>query len=355
MTHTAAAGCKLDPPALRFSTGPLGGLDAAVGRFHAGAMSLTSHLARPDSPLGRWLRARLPHVERLRADYLERLEPAATVCGWPDCGDPVPWSTLGTAIDLRHRFALSDDLALQPARVGARLVEDACAEIGWPDPGFDELFHAVAVLVDECRPGDRRGPLLLPAQLEARLDRCCVALAWLDAVYRRGLPRFDELPNEVGPLCLGDPVPPVEQLLAGVHPGYLGDLQALLRWHGAGRFAAMRAQSTNAEVQVGLTFAGSDLVGGAEADWYCRGCLVDCKTTMHPRRLADWGLYQPVCYALLDFDDEYRIDSVGLYLARQDQLLTWRLDRALWLLAGGRVSVGELRGELGGLLIDTAA
>ncbi|MHB2023269.1 MAG: hypothetical protein ACYCO3_08070 [Mycobacteriales bacterium] len=318
-------------------------------------MSLTSHLTRPDGPLSCWLRARLPHVDRLRADYLARLQPAATVCGWPDRGDPVPWGTLGTAIDLRHRFALSDDVTLEPARVGAWLVEGACAEIGWPDPGFDELFDAVAALVEECRPDDRGSPLLLPARFEDRLDRCCVALAWLEAVYRRGLPRFDELPDAVGPLCLGGPVPRVEQLLAGVHPGYLGDLQALLRWHGAGWFAAMRAHSSSPEVQVGLTFAGSDLVGGAEADWYCRGCLVDCKATMHPRGPADAGLYQPVCYALLDVDDDYRIGSVGLYLARQDQLLTWRLDQALSLLAGGRVSAENLRGELAGVLSAAAA
>ncbi|HVA60939.1 MAG TPA: hypothetical protein VNG13_10460 [Mycobacteriales bacterium] len=318
-------------------------------------MSLTRDLATPDSPLSWWLGVRLPHADRLRADYLARLHPAPTVCGWPCHADPVPWGTLGTAIDLRHRFALSDDLSLEPARIGAWILERACAEIGWPDPGCEELFDVVAALVEQWRPDDRTRPVLLPGTVEERLDRCCVALAWLEAVYRRGLPRVDERADEVGPLSLAEPVPPLEVLLAGVHPGYLADLQALLGRHADGWFAAMRTYSASTDVQIGVTFVGSDLVGGADADWYCRGCLVDCKATMHPRRLPDTGLYQPVCYALLDFDDRYEVDAVGLYLARQDQLVTWRLDDALATLAGARVGAEELRAELADVLLDAAA
>lgn len=318
-------------------------------------MSLTGELACPDSPLCCWLASRLPHVDRLRADYLVRLAPAATVCGWPYQAGPVPWGTLGTAIDLRHRFALSDDLSLVPARIGAWILERACAETGRPDPGCAELFDDVAGLVEQWRPDDRTRPALLPDPVEARLDRCCVALAWLEIIYRRGLPCADEPPDEVGPLSLAEPVPRLEVLLAGVHPGYLTDLQALLRRHADGWFTAMRAHSASTDVQVGITFTGSELVGGADADWYCRGCLIDCKATVHPRRLPDAGLYQPVCYALLDLDDRYEVDAVGLYLARQDRLVTWRLDHALAILAGARVDVEKLRADVAVVLLEAAA
>jgi hypothetical protein len=54
-------------------------------------------------------------------------------------------------------------------------------------------------------------------------------------------------------------------------------------------------------------------------------------------------VYQLAGYALLDWGDRYRLDSVGWYLARQGVLPAWGLTEFLQLLGWGR-TLGELRG-----------
>jgi hypothetical protein len=52
--------------------------------------------------------------------------------------------------------------------------------------------------------------------------------------------------------------------------------------------------------------------GGADADLILGGLLLDRKSTIQPRRLGRDEIYQLAAYLLLDYDDEYGIDRVGL-------------------------------------------
>lgn len=53
----------------------------------------------------------------------------------------------------------------------------------------------------------------------------------------------------------------------------------------------------------------------ANADLITGGLLTDLKTSAKKLSLSSLDLYQVIGYALLDFDDEYQIDSVAIYSA----------------------------------------
>ena len=80
----------------------------------------------------------------------------------------------------------------------------------------------------------------------------------------------------------------------------------------------------------GLTFGLSSVwIGGADCDIIDRRCLIDIKCVRRPEPTA--FLRQVIAYALLDVENEYDLDSVGIYLARQGIL--WKVsleDVAKW-------------------------
>jgi len=98
------------------------------------------------------------------------------------------------------------------------------------------------------------------------------------------------------------------------------------------------------------TFDGSLDVGGADADLIVDGCLLEVKTTVDPRALPSKVVYQLLGYVLLDYSNEFVIDSVGFYLARQAILVRWPLGELLTGIVGRRVSLPRLRREFRTLL-----
>ena len=57
-------------------------------------------------------------------------------------------------------------------------------------------------------------------------------------------------------------------------------------------------------------------------------------------------MWQLACYALLDFPDEYHLDSAAFYMARQGRLVEWTLNEFFAALTGEPVAVSVLRQEL---------
>jgi hypothetical protein len=101
---------------------------------------------------------------------------------------------------------------------------------------------------------------------------------------------------------------------------------------------------------LGPTFAGSALIGGADADLIAAGLLLELKTSAK-LSLGVKDLMQVIGYALLDFDDEYRIDTLGIFTARYGYLATWELGDLLSELAGEQVSLRDARAEFRQLLV----
>lgn len=56
-------------------------------------------------------------------------------------------------------------------------------------------------------------------------------------------------------------------------------------------------------------------IGGADADIIDSGCLIDVKCVKNITATA--FVRQTIAYALIDVDNEHRLDSIGIYLARQ--------------------------------------
>jgi hypothetical protein len=80
--------------------------------------------------------------------------------------------------------------------------------------------------------------------------------------------------------------------------------------------------------QSGPTFAGSMLVDGADADFVVDGKLVELKTTgvkLAPGKIKEF-LTQAVGYCLLDFEDEYMIRAVDIWLPRYKAHFEFRLE-----------------------------
>jgi hypothetical protein len=88
---------------------------------------------------------------------------------------------------------------------------------------------------------------------------------------------------------------------------------------------------------LGPTFTGSELMN-ADAYLIAGGLLIDLKTSARKHSLALAELCQIIGCALLDFDDEYHIEAVGIFSARYARFTQWPLASLLRDLAGHDVS-----------------
>lgn len=105
---------------------------------------------------------------------------------------------------------------------------------------------------------------------------------------------------------------------------------------------------------LGPVFSGSTLIGGADGDLITAGLLLELKTSAK-LSLAVKDLFQVIGYTLLDFDDEYHLDTVGTFSARYAYLATWGLGGHLDELAGHEISLQSVRDEFRKLLVSLSA
>ena len=189
------------------------------------------------------------------------------------------------------------------------------------------FFGWLGALVEAQSPAWRR----LSAEDEDQLDRACVVLALYEEVYRAGM-------RQTSPLASLARGADVADLLGLVPEAWVRDVAAV-----CGR--VIDTVSFPSPRVLNPTFALSEAVGGADADLVLDRCLVELKTTVDPRLDLRW-LRQVIGYVLLDLDDRYRLDSVGLLLPRQAHMAVWPLARLLDLAAGRRrPTLGALRAD----------
>ena len=101
---------------------------------------------------------------------------------------------------------------------------------------------------------------------------------------------------------------------------------------------------------IGPTFTGSELMN-ADADLIAAGLLVELKTSAKRPSLGVVDLFQVIGYVLLDFDDEFSIDTAGIFSARYAHLATWGLGSLLDELAGHPVHLADARAQFRDLLV----
>lgn len=341
-------------------------------------MPLTWELKRPDSPVSRFMRDRFPDVAALRPSWRDQVVGRPTML--PDMVRP-PWSTLGIAIDYRLRYYFAVTAPEEFAAISgmfhmggvARVLsaENRSSELGpidsGPEPG-DDAIHVWA-----AGPGDGEVEAWAEARTAAKLawpfaqhlgsttarvtpvgrrltmedeaDLCsaCYVLALYEEPYRAGLrvrsPLY-ELPADAN----------IANLLALAKPELVDDLRQL-SWAFHDGYAALLSQ----HAVLNPTFLGSADIGGADADLIVGRCLVEIKTTKAPS-LEPFDIYQLLGYVLLDYEDSFGIEEVGVYLARQALLVRWTLAGILTSLRGGRSpSVKDLRDEFRGIIGSRAS
>jgi len=159
---------------------------------------------------------------------------------------------------------------------------------------------------------------------EDTLNRDCTLLAHFETCARAGAPAGapKTAPIVVALLNGEDRVPDL------VQQPWLDDLRAL-SW----LFFDRQHDLLSSSATLNPRFAGSHDAGGADADLIVGTCLIELTTQVRP--LAPAKLWQLHAYALLDYDDRYRLDSVGIYLARWGTLIRWSLSEFVSLLGRG--------------------
>lgn len=286
-------------------------------------MSLTSRLDDPASPVARFIefvgttvsgtkRGDLFSTELkqlLGFDALSRRELVPSVAG-------ANGGTVGAAFDYRLRYHLAQvDVQELIAWHGARRLRAECPpaarHVTW---FFENLRDFTAV----APPG--KG---LADSDEGLLARYCVVLALLESVFRSSWrPELPRLTHE------RRSAPAEEPLLALASEAAVGDVFNLSR--SAERVFAPVIAMVAAGVSpyhANPTFAGSRVVGGADADFVVGPIIYEVKTTKRPGATAlREALQQLLGYVLLDYDDRYQIRGVGVYFPRQE----WAGERPIW-------------------------
>ena len=301
----------------------------------SGHMSLTSLLRERHTPVREFFESRLPNLKGLQTRWRE--------CGSTRIVSPTgagPAGTIGTAFDYRLRYFFvvtprESFVAVQGARrlAGRRSQEEAVEALGRLADGtdlFSSMLTGLRRVVDQVRPVGRR----LTGAEETDLCRYCYVLARYDECYRTGWK---------SPLESLGPDAGVDDAMALIPDEAVSDLRALVD----GLHRSVLATYPG-RVIANPTFAGSRLVGGADADLIIGDCLIDAKATVQNLQ-RDW-VYQLIGYALLDFDDAYEIRRVGFYHARVASLLAWDLQEMLDEAAGQPVDVASLRHDFRALL-----
>ena len=286
---------------------------------------------------------------------------------------PVPQAeanpgTVGTAADWLLRFLLHPRPSLAVPRVGAVLcrVDDPLPDMETlgmlgRDGGMLAPLCGIALSLG-LAPGEVAGSLGLAAEGvkdpgepafagpvpgngadPEHLARACWALALFTEVFRAG-----PAATAHGPLALfRGRRPSAAELLDLAPPAALGQLAAFRHVFETALLPELAAR--RGTWRLGPVFAGSALIP-ADADLIAAGLLLELKTSAK-LTLAVKDLFQVIGYALLDFDDEYKLTELGIFSARYAYLAPWDLARLLDELAGHQVSLPATRQEFRQLIL----
>ena len=293
---------------------------------------LTSELDSKGSPVRRFLDERFTAGLR---EVQRRYRQAAPLLVVPSASrQEANPGTVGTAADWLLRFLLHPKPSLALPVVGA----DLC--------GMNEAFTDIAVslgygLDSAGAPAGQTGftgPVSGNRTEPEDLGRACWALALLTEMFRNPIAAINGPLNAFGSRRVSGGA-----LLSLAPSAALSQLAGFRSVFETDQLARYQGQW-----HLGLTFTGSALMN-ADADLITAGLLLDLKTDSK-FSLGVTVLFQVIGYALLDFDDTYKLTELGVFSARYALLATWELSALLDELAGHSVSLAAIRHEFRELL-----
>jgi hypothetical protein len=305
---------------------------------------LTRELEDAGSPVRQFLDARFTSgLGDVQRRYRESAPPLA-VPGVPRAeADP---GTVGTAADWLLRFLICPQPELHLVVGGAAACRKAGIDVA---PALAGIAGALGVPLP-ARPPERvrvfTGPVPGSDADPGLLARSCWALALLTEAFRAGpvIAARGPLGRFRGGSVSGD------DLLGLAPPAGLTQLAEFRHVFETALLPQLAARI--GPWALGPTFAGSELIK-ADADLIAAGLLLELKTSAK-LSLGIADLLQVIGYALLDFDDDYRVAELGIFTARYGYLATWELGALLRELAGHEISVQSARDEFRGFLLACA-
>lgn len=296
--------------------------------------SLKGELKNPRSPIRVFLDAQFaPGLRGVQAEHRKQVPTVPLVPpGTATAG------TVGTAAEWVLKCLIHPAPSLHLPLFGAEWL-DAVPGLVFT-PALKELAEAIGMPEPtRSRMAAFTGPATGNASEPELLARACWAIALFTEAARAG--QTAALAGPLGYFQCG-PLPSAEDLLA------LAPADALEQLAGFRRvfedvLLPQLADRPGGPWVIGPIFNRSRIIN-ADGDLITAGLLLDVKTSKQSS-LSQHELYQVISYALLDAEDEFDLDSVGLFNARYGHLATWDLDELLQQLTGRAVSLAELREE----------
>jgi len=303
---------------------------------------LTRELDDPRSPVRVFLDQRFaPGLRAIQNRYrAEAPESLLVPSGSANAG------TVGTAADWLMRFLLTRAPDLTIPTAGARRCDQAGLVL---TPALQQLAEILDLTVPEqpVKPLPFDGPAEGHGGEPELLARACWVLALLTEPVRAGVQA-----TMLGPLGrFQNAQPGMKELLALASPDALEQLAGFRKVFDEALIPNIGDR--HGPWVIGPTFQGSRLVGGADADLIAARLLLDVKTTAKKLSLARVDVFQLLAYTLLDFENAYSLDSVGLSSARYGYMVIWNLRELLKELSGCPVDLAALREEFRQMLLAT--
>ncbi len=245
--------------------------------------------------------------------------------------------TVGGAADWLLRFMVCPDPSVDLALAGAGGLGRGMMT------AVIDLAGMLGAGTSPHRPAGFTGPVAGSSVDQELLARGCWALALVTEAFRSAQAAA------MGPLARfhGGPVT-ADALLALAPPAGLDQLARFRHVFETALIPQLAARP--GPWALGPTFSGSAMIGGADGDLIAAGLLLELKTSAK-LTLTVKDLFQVIGYALLDFDDEYKLAELGIFSARYAYLAAWGLSTLLDELAGHQVSFQAVRQEFRHLLL----
>lgn len=287
-------------------------------------MSLTGHLSDSGSPLRIYLDGVSPSLAELQGSTREaramaqalglaNLSHARTVV---PAQPGVDAARSGTAVDFRARISLGGfDPYGSAAALGIAEILAGPVEVkngAHRQQVLSEAFDLAARILD--KPSD-----------DAEQDRAAILLAHCEQIHRGGLAA---LKGSLGKAL--DAAEDGRAFALGIDAPSLADVRSLMESN-THQLNEWQSRILGGEqFEPNPVFAGSELVGGADADWLIGDALIDCKVYNKLTVPTLRGfLRQLLGYVMLDLNDSLGIRRVGVWLPRQGLTKLWSLDRLL--------------------------
>lgn len=254
-------------------------------------MSLTSHLNDAESPIFKWFNSKLNRGTLDLVAHHNQIMSQKVVGPVPQ---GVNYLLLGTAVSyaLRHQICgLIDVMTKTPAYTGAGILNSA------------SKFATILSLCGKS-PEEKALAYLLMASLES-VARGHRPEDFVFFFFKNGCTL------------------PINKLEQGKYASTVEDLINLIELNQD--ILSILGLDNPRNAVLNLTFAGSNCVGGADAQLIVDGNLLDIRTTKSSKPFTVKNFWQQLAYVLLDWDDKYEVETISWYYTRQKSYFSYEV------------------------------